>query len=343
MRLEDFHPRSQLVTRVTSITRPRYPVIDAHNHLDEDFGGNWIARPLDEMHAAMDEAGVTHLVDLDGGWGEEVLRRHLEKLAPSSRFRVFGGVEWARWQELGDAFPEYAARRLEIQKGWGATGLKIWKPFGLHVRDHLGELVRVDDARLTPIWQTAGTLGWPVMIHVADPVAFFEPINARNERIEELGNFPQWAFPSPPFPPFLQLLGGLHSLVKAHPDTTFIGAHVGCYSENLEWVGKMLDDCPNYYIDLSGRLGELGRQPYSARRFFIRYSARILFGLDTGIDIPAYRLSYRFLETDDEYFNYNATDVPLQGRWFVCGLYLPDDVLRNVYRRNASRLLQLPE
>src|SRR5262249_48786671 len=147
------------------------------------------------------------------------------------------------------------------------------------------------DARLDPIWETAGRLGWPVMIHVADPVAFFEPIDQHNERHEELSKYPQFAVPSPRFPPFLEILEGLHRLVKRHPSTTFIGAHVGCYAENLAWVGQMLDDCPNYFIDISGRLGELGRQPYSARRFCLQYADRILFGVDTGIEVAHYRLA----------------------------------------------------
>src|SRR5262245_22329955 len=135
MLLRQFRPRSRLVTKVTSIDRPRFPVIDAHNHLDDDFGGGWIHRSVDEMHAEMDRAGVTDLVDLDGGRGEEILRKHLEKLSGSDRFRVFCGVEWAKWRELGPAFPEFAARRLEVYKSWGASGLKIWKPFGLEVKD----------------------------------------------------------------------------------------------------------------------------------------------------------------------------------------------------------------
>jgi predicted TIM-barrel fold metal-dependent hydrolase len=100
----------------------------------------------------------------------------------------------------------------------------------------------------------------------------------------------------------------------------------------------MLDECPNYFIDTSGRLGELGRQPYSARRFFLKYSDRILYGLDEGIHLAGYRLSYRFFETDDEYFNYNVSEVPLQGRWHVCGLHLPDEVLKKIYYSNAVKL-----
>ncbi len=344
MNLTDFRPRSQLVAKTTLVVKPRFPVIDAHNHLGEPFGGGWDKKPLAELLDRLDEAGVVGYVDLDGGWGEDVLQAHLEhfKAKAPERFRVFGGVDWNQWPAWGDAFPEYAARRLEVQKAWGAEGLKIWKPFGLHVRDQHGDLVRVDDPRLDPLWQAAGELGLPVLVHVADPVAFFDPIDETNERWEELRRHPDWAFTSPPFPPFLSILAAFKNLVSRHSSTTFIGAHVGCYAENLAWVGAMLEACPNYFIDISARLGELGRQPYTARRFFLQYQDRILFGSDMGPTPDAYRLAFRFLETDDEYFNYSLGDVPQQGRWQVCGLYLPDDVLRKVYYNNVAHLFNLP-
>lgn len=341
MLLQHFRPRAQLVTRTTRVEKPRFPVIDAHNHLAEPFGGGWDKKPLPELLDQLDQAGIVHYVDLDGGWGEELLNFHLDyfKARAPERFTIFGGVDWSKWPELGNAFPDWAARRLRVQKERGAAGLKIWKPFGLHVRDHEGRLVAVDDPRLDILWETAGELGMPVLIHVADPVAFFEPIDETNERWEELGQHPEWAFTSPPYPPFLHILEAFYRLVKRHPRTTFIGAHVGCYGENLGWVGKMLDDCPNYFIDISARLGELGRQPYTARRFFLKYQDRILFGSDFGPHLEAYRLYWRFLETDDEYFNYNVGEVPMQGRWYAYGIFLPDEVLKKVYYDNAARLL----
>lgn len=340
MLLANHRPSPKLVTKTTIVEKPRYPVIDAHNHLGDLFGRGWINRSLDEILSALDEAGVVGYVDLDGGWGEEILDQHLSHLAPAAeRFRVFGGVDWSKWSRLGEDFPAYVVEHLHIQKARGAFGLKIWKPFGLFIRDQHDALVKVDDERLDPLWQAAAELEMPVMIHVADPVAFFDPIDEANERWEELGAHPEWAFTSPPFPPFLEIINGLKNLVKRHPATTFIGAHVGCYAENLGFVAQMLDECPNYLIDISARLGELGRQPYSARRFFIKYADRILFGLDEGIHIQGYRLSYRFLETDDEYFNYNVAEIPLQGRWYVHGLYLPDEVLKKVYHENAAKLL----
>jgi len=341
MLLADYRPRPALVAKTTEVRRPRFPVIDAHNHLAEPFGGGWDQRPVSQLLDVLDEAGVRAYVDLDGGWGEHILQRHLDhfKAAAPERFRIFGGVDWSAWPEQGDRFGEWAAARLRAQAARGAEGLKIWKPFGLHVRDQHGALVTVDDARLDPLWATAGELRLPVMIHVADPVAFFWPLDAHNERWEELLAHPDWHFPSPPFPAFMTLMSQLADLVARHPPTTFIGAHVGCYAENLGWVGELLDRCPNFNVDIGARLAELGRQPYTARRFFIRYADRILFGTDLGADLAAYRLYYRFLETDDEYFNYDADEIPGQGRWHIYGLYLPDDVLEKVYYRNAERVV----
>ena len=134
-------------------------------------------------------------------------------------------------------------------------------------------------------------------------------------------------------------LGDFANLVRRHKDTTFVGAHVGCYAENLGWVGALLDDCPNFYVDISARLGELGRQPYTARKFFLKYQDRILFGTDADAQPETYRHYYRFLETDDEYFNYNLSETPQQGRWYAYGLYLPDEVLEKTYHLNAERVI----
>ena len=342
MQLEQFRPKSQLVTKSTIIKKPRYPVVDVHNHLGADFGGGWIHRPVSELIDVLDQAGVKMYVDLDGGWGEEILADHLKVLSQyPRRFQVFGGVDWSKWKTMGADFPGWAAQRLRVQARIGAKGLKIWKNFGLSVCDQNDELVKVDDKRLKPIWATAAELKLPVMIHVADPAAFFEPLDETNERWEELGANPAWHFPSPDYPPFSEIMEQFGNLIRHNPHTIILGAHVGCYAENLGWVAHLIEDCPNFYVDISARIGELGRQPYTARQFFIDHCDRILFGSDFGPDLEAYRLAYRFLETDDEYFNYNTSDVPQQGRWYIYGIHLPDEVLRKIYSTNAEKVLKL--
>ena len=61
MLLENFRPQSKLVTKTTLVDKPKFPVIDAHNHLAEPFGGGWDKKPLNELLDLLDEAGVTSL------------------------------------------------------------------------------------------------------------------------------------------------------------------------------------------------------------------------------------------------------------------------------------------
>ncbi len=223
-----------------------------------------------------------------------------------------------------------------------ARGYKAWKCLGLTTRDTRGRLVNCNDPRLDEVWATAGELHVPVVMHIADPVAFFDPLDCHNERWEELRGHPDWHFHGPQFPSFMTVIEQLADVVRRHPRTTIIGAHGGGYAENLRWVGQLLDECPNFHIDISARIAELGRQPYSARDFFLRYADRILFGLDMTVAPETYRIHYRFLETRDEYFHYGPGEVPGQGQWMIYGIYLPDDVLRKVYRDNARRIMNLP-
>jgi len=343
LRLADYAPRSELVVPQTEISGPRFPVVNAHSHLSAEFGDGWDQRSPHALLDVLDEAGVQCLVDLDGGWGEDVLDARLArfKSAAPERFACFAGVDWAQWPRLANRFPEAAARRLDAQVARGAQGLKIWKSFGLRVADHHGDRVAVDDARLDVLWATAADLGIPVTIHVADPVAFFHPLDHTNERHELLREHPDWHVAWPGHPSFETIIGELARLVERHPATTFVGAHVGCYSENLAWVGALLDRLPNFFVDIAARLDELARQPNTARRFFLRYGNRILFGTDRPAGVAMYHAHYRFLETDDDHFLGPLGDRP--GRsWRLSGLALPDDVLRLVYSDNARRVLGLP-
>ena len=350
MLLRDYAPRPALRVASHHIERPRFPVLDAHNHLGPVFGGEWSRRSVEELVETLDEAGVATLVDLDGGWGDALSAEITRYQEPHpDRFAVFAGLDYAILPTDPD-FGTTLARQLRRSASAGARGLKIWKPLGLTARDPQGRLVAVDDERLAPVWETAAELGLPVVIHVADPIAFFEPLDRRNERWEELRAHPEWHFhptrqhaqhDEPGFPPFDELMDQLANAVARHPRTTFIGAHAGCAAEDLDLVGRMLEACPNWNVDIAARLGEIGRQPYSAREFFLRYQDRVVFGTDVTPDPKLYSIYYRFLETRDEYFSYDVEAIPGQGRWMIYGIDLPDDVLRKVYADNARRLLGL--
>ena len=326
--LSDFQPQSMLTTPVHNVDTPRFPAIDYHNHLD--------AQDPREVLKIMDACGVERVVNITMKTGEEALRV-IDRFhsADPSRFATIG---WMDWSGIGRAgFINLTLERIERLVERGARGFKFWKDLGLSVRDASGELLRVDDERLAPIFDKAAEFQIPVMFHTADPEAFFLPIDARNERYEELAAHPDWNFHGSQYSN-QQLLEQRDRVFARHPKTTFIAAHVAESSENLQRVTAMLEKHPNVSVDISARASELGRQPYCAREFFLRFPDRILFGTDLPPAISMYRLYYRFLETADEYFEY-PSHASRQGRWNIYGLNLPEDVLRKVYRENALRLL----
>lgn len=335
LKLRDWEPKSMMVTKTTRVDRPKYPVVDVHNHLG---GGKDRLTPavVGRYLKEMDEAGVRTVVNLDGGWGDR-LKETVAALdeAHPGRFLTFalvdfGGIDDAGW---GDR----EAKRLEASFKAGAKGLKFHKTFGLGYRYKDGRLVPVDDPKLDPIWEACARSNRPVVIHVADPAAFFTPLDRRNERWHELNEHPDWLFFGDKFPKRQDLLDQLHRVIAKHPKTTFINTHFGNNAEDLASVADKLDKYPNMLVDIDARISELGRQPYAARKFFLKYQDRILFGTDTTPNRDAYRIYYRFLETDDEYFDCSASHHR-QGFWPIYGIFLPDAVLDKVYRRNAERL-----
>jgi predicted TIM-barrel fold metal-dependent hydrolase len=218
----------------------------------------------------------------------------------------------------------------------GARGLKVLKDLGLQDRDKSGKLIAVDDPRLDPVWEECGRLGIPVAIHVTDPEAFFHPINGENERYEELIEHPDWSFYDHGFPSKEEVMAQRDHMFAKHPHTTFIALHVANWPENLDYVSHLLDRLPNVMTEFGAREAELGRQPRRAREFFLKYQDRILFGTDSPPSLEMYRNYFRWLETDDEYFDYYG--YPGQGRWKIYGMKLPDPVLQKVYHRNAERI-----
>lgn len=334
--LLDYDPTPTLVTKETHLDRPKFPAIDIHCHwsLDQDPSA---------MLAAMDELGIRAAVNLSGGFGEK-LDAMLAKFhaAAPDRLLIFCNLDFA-----GIDDPDWSRRAVaELERGRraGASGLKIFKSLGLTLKDKSGAVIRVDDPRLDPVWAKCGELGMPVLIHSADPLPFFQPIDRHNERWMQLKRHPSWSFHGDNFPDRDDVLEQRNNVVKRHPGTIFIGAHMGESGEDLARLSRWLDEMPNFYVDISGREGEIGRQPYAARRFFIEHADRILFGTDRypgRPDQPRERLYYRLLETDDEYFKYYDHPFPPTGEWNIYGLFLPDDVLRKVYHENARRALGL--
>ena len=345
--LQNFRPKSQLIVPRTEIVRAKFPVVDVHVHPRLRF--RHLPEELEAFVRIMDEQNVAVCVSMDGGLGD-ALEEHKEYLWTEhrGRFVIFANLDWrgegrvdepATWGVNQPGFGRRMAHALTDAQERGATGLKVFKDLGLSLRSGDGSLIQIDDPRFDLIWEACGRLGMPVLIHTADPVAFFEPIDEQNERWEELRRHPEWSFYGAEFPSHASLLEALLRVVERHPRTLFIAAHMLNCAENLGALSRSLDRYPNLYVDLTSRINELGRQPFTAREFFLKHSDRILFGSDGPR--PGARLlpQWRFLESRDEYFPYSENPFPPQGFWNIYGIELPDDVLRKVYHENAARII----
>ncbi|MEZ0492901.1 amidohydrolase family protein [Kineococcus sp. TBRC 1896] len=338
-RLATYRPRSELVLPVTDVPRAAVPAVDAHNHLGRWLTGGhaWLVPDVGALLARMDELNIAAVVNLDGLPGD--LEANLDRYdrAHPGRFATFAHVEWRRIAQ-GPAGVATMVGQVEAAARAGAAGLKVWKDLGLLVRDAGGALVRPHDPRLSDVFEAAGEAGLPVLVHVGDPPAFFRPVDRRNERLEELTLHPDWSWHDKGVPTHPELQDAFDALVGAHPGTTFIGAHVAGWAENLQWVSEALDRHPNLVVDTGARLAELGRQPRAAAALLARHPDRVLWGSDSfPFDTEAVRRWFRVLETADEAFDYGPE--PDQGRWTVSGLDLDADQLAALYSGNARRVV----
>jgi predicted TIM-barrel fold metal-dependent hydrolase len=344
--LREYRPQPMLRVASHEVASAATAVVDAHNHLGQGspsrargIGENWLVPDVGALIALMDECNIRSIINLDGRWGAE-LEANVNRYdrAHPGRFATFCRLKLDECQQPG--WPARLVKVLRESAEHGAAGIKVLKDLGLRIRDEKEQLLICDDDRLAPIWDTAAELHLPVLIHVADPAAFFEPLTAHNERLEQLLARPEWQVADPNFPRLGFLLEALENLISSHPNVTFIGAHVGCYAEDLFWVSRMLESYPNFYIDIAGRTAELGRQPRATRRLVLRHQTRVLFGTDRFPPTrETYSIYFRFLETDDEHFPYGETDPPDSGRWAISGIHLPAEVLRDIYTDNAQRII----
>jgi predicted TIM-barrel fold metal-dependent hydrolase len=330
MSFEEYEPKSTLVVPEHPRTKAKYPFIDVHNHQRREMS----AADVQKLVGDMDRIGLQVMVNLSGGSGAN-LQQGLQTLrgAHPKRFVAFANIDFRGFNNPN--FAADAAKQLEADVKNGAVGLKIFKNLGMFLTDASGNRVRTDDPRLDPIWQKAGELGIPVLIHTGEPVAFWSPVDKHNERWLELTQFPDRRRTDAKFASFEETMAEQRNLFKKHPKTKFIAAHLAWLGNDLGRLGKMLDELPNVYTEIGAVLHELGRQPRQARAFLIKHQDRVLMGKDIW-NADEYATYFRVLETDDEYFDYYRKRHAF---WKMYGLALPDEVLKKIYYKNALKLI----
>ena len=336
MSFEDYNPPSSLVVEGEVVKKAKFPFIDVHSHL-----WDMPVKDLDKLVSEMDEINMGFIVNLSGsGFGPQSAKdlyfdksiKNIEENHPK-RVGLFLNVDFESINDANYAETQVAIIRDAVAKG--AIGLKVYKSLGLRNKDSNGQRIKVDDKRIGPIWEVCGELGIPVLIHSADPFQFWQDKDDQNERWFELKEKPGRYYGDSNFiPPFEEIINEQHTIFKRHPNTTFINAHLGWMGNDLDKLGKHLDEFPNVMTEFGAVIAELGRQPKTARDFFIKYQDRILFGKDSYNKEEFYTY-FRVLESDDEYFNYFRKRHAF---WKMYGLNLPDEVLKKIYHENALKL-----
>jgi len=327
--IEEYNPKSTLVTKAHKPERAKFPFIDIHSH-----HWNPTSAHVDQLVKEMDTINLRVLVNLSGGSGEE-LRKTVATMKGRypDRFVVFANPSYEDINVPG--YGNRAAERLAADVRHGAQGLKIFKDFGMELKYANGERVHADDPIFDPLFEKCAELKIPVLIHIAEPSAFFDPWDYQNERWKELEEFPQRARAPAKYPSFETLMAERNHLFAKHPRTQFIAAHLAFHGNDLERLGKLFDTLPNMYVDIAAVLAELGRQPYSAHDFLVKYQDRVLMGKDI-YDVNEYKWYFRALETRDEYFEYYRKRHAF---WRIYGFQLPDEVLKKIYYKNALKLV----
>ncbi|NIM94072.1 MAG: amidohydrolase family protein [Anaerolineales bacterium] len=327
-------------------TFPPRKLIDAHTHV--------MPKSLEYMKEVMQASNITKVVnlgvlesaDIPFDEGMKAIRDVM-----GDRMVYFPAPEF---DDVSPGFGERMAETLERKVEAGAGGLKIFKSLGLQVKDEDGKLIPVDDQRLDPLWSKAAELGVPVLIHSSDVLAHFQPLDENNEQFEALTRFPDWHVYGLEYPDHDELLEQRNRVIEHHPKTVFIGAHVGMYYEKLHIVDEWLDRYPNFYVDTSASIVQLGRYPKEEiQAFFRKHQDRILFGTDIvlgSFDELDDERPWEFKRTDYDYGimrHFYETDMedlrhpgyPVFGNWLVNGVDLPEELLDKFYSGNAIRLI----
>jgi predicted TIM-barrel fold metal-dependent hydrolase len=265
-----------------------------------------------------------------GATGDEFDRQAALFKPFGKRFQVWCSLEGGNVN--APDWPERAAKELERCYRNGARGIGELTDKGSGMQRGSvakNERLHPDDPRLDPVWRKAAELKIPVNVHIADHPSCWQPLGPNQERTPDFQHFNLYG---KDVLSYEELLARRDKMLAKHRQTTFIACHLGNQGNDLASLGKVLDQNPNLYLDISARDYEVGRQPRTAARFLARYEDRVLFGTDMERAPDMYRSWWRLLESADEY---------LPGRiwWRYYGLELPEPVLQSLYRDNAKRLL----
>ena len=332
--LKDYRPKPIYNIPRTEIGKARHPVIDMHAHAYARTPAQ-----IAEWVRTMDAIGMEKAIIMTGSTGRQFDEIYEKFSRYPGRFEVWCGLDYTGYDKAG--FGPAAVKELERCYRLGARGVgelgdkgqglfysKPTKALGMHL----------DDPRMDGLLEKCAELKMPVNIHVADPAWMYEPMDAKNDG---LMNAHKWRLDNKPgIVGHEGMLKILERAVKRHPRTTFVACHFANCSHDLNLLGRLFDEYPNLYADISARFAETAPIPRFVSGFYRRYQDRLLYGTDMGRSAGMYRLTFRILESADEHF---YAWEQFSYHWPLHGLELDDNILKKVYRDNAMGILMPKE
>lgn len=229
----------------------------------------------------------------------------------------------------------------------GAKAVKVWKNIGMEFRDKDSILIMIDDPKFDPIFKHIAELGIPLVGHLGEPKACWQPIEkmqANNNKNYFTQNPQYHMYLHPEFPSYEEQMNARDRMLEKNPTLIFIGCHLASLEWSVDEIAKFLDRFPNASVDMAARMGDLFYQTRDdhekVRKFFINYQDRLLYGtdiIDRGGDKESFhKRMHKTWIRDWEYLitNHKMNSHLIDGEFQ--GLKLPKEVVNKIYSTNTK-------
>lgn len=317
--------------------------IDAHVH---------VFKTAPEFQAMLEREQLTllNVLVVDDTWApRNQLQAQIDdawKLVRSSDGHVFLCTTFDSYRFNSPTFTEDSARQINRDFQDGAIAVKIWKTFGMEIKDSNGKYVLPDDPKLKPIYEEIAQHDKTLLAHLAEPDLAWELLDVKKDPLSQyyIDN-PQWHMLNKPGVPSKKtILEARDRVLEQNPRLRVVGVHLGSMERDLDDIGRHFDKYPNFAVDTAARMEYLmyGDRE-KVRAFLMKYPDRVIYGtdLDVNPDASMQKSVKEWKETYANDWRFFATDESFQVEGHtVRGLKLPKDVLQKIYRTNAQHWIK---
>ncbi|MCC5943087.1 MAG: amidohydrolase family protein [Balneolaceae bacterium] len=248
--------------------------------------------------------------------------------------------------------PDWQVKALaQIQTGinHGAVSVKIWKNFGMELRDSNGDFVMADHPSLNTIYETLEKNGITLIAHIGEPKNCWLPIEEMtvNGDRDYFSKNPRYhMYLHKEYPSYEEHLQARDRVLKKFRNLRFVGAHLASHEWSVDKVAEWLDTFPGAGVDLAERVCHLQYQAVEnqpkVKAFMEKYQDRIIYGTDQiddgSLDAAELRATIRKKWHEEfQFFAEESTQTSKQVDKPFKGLGLDKSVLTKIFCSNALK------